>query len=224
MEKNYIIELDKAITKEHTGKMFGLQSLSTSCLCNKYCALRQKNNSAVCAHCYAKRELERKKTLREKMQRNTELLTEHDFAPDEIPYINASVFRFESFGELASKLQVKNYFSICEKNKHCQFAIWTKNAWLIKNAMKYYSLSKPENLIIVASLESVNPVSEEAKSILKALRANGYDFIDKLFAVYTKGYAKEHAININCGSKSCIDCMKCYTPGDPDEIINEILK
>lgn len=217
-----MIALDNAITKYHTGKMQGIQSLSTSCLCNEYCIARQQNNNTICSKCYSKRELSRKKTLREKMEKNTKLLTEHDFKPEEIPFINSQIFRFEAFGELKNALQVKNYFAICEKNKHCTFALWTKNAWIIETALNDYKLQKPGNLIIIASVETVNNhfVLDET-----ALNENlVYSFIDKVFAVYNRKYAEENNIPIKCGKKKCIDCMKCYSLDNDDFVITEAVK
>ena len=43
------------ITQKHTGKMIGMQSLSTSCLLNKYCQERAKVAGSICSHCYAQR-------------------------------------------------------------------------------------------------------------------------------------------------------------------------
>ena len=225
MDKNIMIELNNAITREHGGKMAGYWSLSTSCLLNEHCMKRHAAGNTVCARCYAWRQLSYQTSTREKMARNTELLTKTEILPEQVPFLNVTRFRFEAFGELANTLQVKNYFTIAEQNPHCTFALWTKNAWIIKNAMEQYKISKPANMIIIASLPTVDKFDScETAAIYDSLRNNGYSFIDKLFCVYTKAYAAEHGITINCGARDCMTCGRCYTLGDTTKVINEILK
>ena len=67
------------------------------------------------------------KNLNACLERNTKILTGRILKEAEIPMINASFFRFESFGDLINVTQVINYFHICKKNKHVHFALWTKN-------------------------------------------------------------------------------------------------
>lgn len=225
MDKNIMIELNNAITREHGGKMAGYWSLSTSCLENEHCQKRHAAGDTVCSKCYAWKQLLYQVSTREKMARNTELLTKTEILPEHVPYLNVTRFRFESFGELANTLQVKNYFTIAEQNKHCTFALWTKNAWIIKNAMEQYKISKPANMIIIASIPAINPATAaDMADIFDSLRCNGYPFIDKIFCVYTKEYAAEHGISINCGARDCMSCGRCYTLGDTTKVINEILK
>lgn len=122
-------------TVKHSGKMEGMQSLSTSCLCNKYCKNRSINSDLVCSHCYAQRQMKMYKNLNACLERNTKILTGRILKEAEIPMINASFFRFESFGDLINITQVINYFHICKKNKHVHFALWTKNPWIIEEAL-----------------------------------------------------------------------------------------
>lgn len=134
-----VAEAEKATgvhyTVKHSGKMEGMQSLSTSCLCNKYCKNRSINSDLVCSHCYAQRQMKMYKNLNACLERNTKILTGRILKEVEIPMINASFFRFESFGDLINVTQVINYFHICKKNKHVHFALWTKNPWIIEEAL-----------------------------------------------------------------------------------------
>lgn len=134
-----VAEAEKATgvhyTVNHSGKMEGMQSLSTSCLCNKYCKNRSINSDLVCSHCYAQRQMKMYKNLNACLERNTKILTGRILKEAEIPMINASFFRFESFGDLINVTQVINYFHICKKNKHVHFALWTKNPWIIEEAL-----------------------------------------------------------------------------------------
>lgn len=198
-------------TVKHSGKMEGMQSLSTSCLCNKYCKNRSSNSELVCSHCYAQRQMKMYKNLNACLERNTKILTGRILKEAEIPMINASFFRFESFGDLINATQVINYFHICKKNKHVHFALWTKNPWIIEEAIESGE-KKPSNLQIVYSSPCLNEVIEPV-----------YDFIDKIFTVFDKNYIKEHNVDINCGAKSCLLCNKCYRKNNV-RYINEKLK
>lgn len=210
-----VVEAEKVTgvhyTVRHTGKMEGMQSLSTSCLCNEYCKNRSHNQELVCSHCYAQRQMKMYKNLNVCLERNTEILTGRLLEEAEIPMINASFFRFESFGDLINKIQIINYFNICKKNKHVKFALWTKNPWIIEEAIESGE-KKPANLQIIYSSPCLNdPVDP------------GYDFVDKIFTVFDKNYIKIHNIDINCGAKNCLLCNKCYRKSKV-KYINEKLK
>ena len=92
-----VVEAEKVTgvhyTVNHSGKMEGMQSLSTSCLCNEYCKNRSSNSELVCSHCYAQRQMKRYKNLNACLERNTEILTSRILKEAEIPMINASFFR-----------------------------------------------------------------------------------------------------------------------------------
>ena len=104
-----------------------------------------------------------------------------------------------------------NYFHICKKNKHVHFALWTKNPWIIEEALDA-SERKPSNLQIIYSSPCINDQADP-----------GYDFIDKIFTVYDKDYISTHDVSINCGAKSCLTCHKCYVKSKI-KYINEKLK
>lgn len=197
------------ITKEHTGKMKGMQSLSTSCKTNLNCAKNALIEGSVCAKCYAQRQMKIYKNLSPCLERNAEIVTSRVLEDNELPIINAVYFRFESFGDLINTTQVINYFNICKKNPDVHFALWTKNPFLIKEVAD----QKPENLNIILSSLFIN---DEAS--IKNL-----PFIDKIFTVYDKDTIKEKNIDINCGARSCLECHKCYTKNNIVQI-NEKLK
>ena len=209
-----LVYIEYAITT-HEGKMENIPSLSTSCLENKYCQARCKNGKTICRDCYAVRLLNGRKTVREKMAVNHKFFTTYDIPACAVPVINASIFRFESFGDLETPLQVKNYYSIARKNKGTVFALWTKNPHVIQAAIDKYGLRKPKNLIIIYSEPLLNAAIKDYSKI--------YKFVDKSFFVFTKDYAEKHGIKINCGAKDCNGCRICYTIGG-EKIIYEIKK
>lgn len=209
-EKKYNIRF----TLNHTGKMEGLTSLSTSVTCNENCIKNASIKNSVCSHCYAARMMKRYKTLEAKLKENTKALTREVIPVEEMPLLNFSIFRFESFGDLNNATQVKNYFNLCYKNPSTTFALWTKNPRLINEAMKD-EFKKPSNLIIIVS-----------SLFLNKRAAVNYPFIDKVFTVYDMKTAVENGSNafINCGSRNCNECRRCYTKTSGVEYINELLK
>ena len=221
MKKTDVVTVEDAkeitglhFTLKHTGKMKGMQSLSTSCLCNSYCEARSNNPDIICSHCYAQRQMKMYKSMEKCFKKNTEILTSMIIQEDILPLINAAYFRFESFGDINNEIQVINYFNLCKKNPNVHFALWTKNPWIIDHVLENGShIKKPRNLQIILSSTYLNTPDDKAR----------WRFVDKIFTVYDKKYIKEHNVDINCGAKSCLKCHKCYIKGK-DVYINEILK
>lgn len=194
--------------------MEGMQSISTSCLCNKLCEIRKSNEKTICNKCFADSQLKYHTNNQPIFEYNTKVLTESVIPEMYLPTINACYFRFESFGDLNNSNQVKNYFNICKKNPDTNFAIWTKNPWFIAEAIKD-GYEKPSNLNIIFSSLFLNQVNEAV--------AKYYSFIDKVFTVYDKEHAEN--VEINCGSRKCMDCKRCYKKHVGEiEYINELLK
>ena len=200
-------------TMNHTGKMEGMVSISTSVRENKNCQQRAKVAGSICEKCFADKMIDRYPALERCLKGNTEILTTKEIPVNEWPLLNVAFFRFESFGDLNNKTQVVNYFNLCKRNKHVTFALWTKNPFFIYEAIKAGN-EKPGNLIVIVSSPMINEVCD---AYLKA-----FPFIDKIFTVYDKQTAK--TVNINCGARHCLSCLRCYTKTDSVEYVNEILK
>lgn len=196
----------------HGGKLEGIRSLNTSVLLNAICQARAKIAGSICAKCYAHNLVKMRKNLMKVLEKNTQVLTTVEIPVSDWPLINDRVFRLESFGDLNNSLQVKNYFNFASRNPETLFALWTKNPEFIDIAIKD-GYAKPANLIIIQSSKHINVVD-----------APRYDFIDGVFTVFTKAYAQEHGIVINCGARHCLSCMQCYRHHDGVFYINELLK
>lgn len=212
--ENYAFSIDN-FTLKHTGKMSGMISLSTSTLkntfCNKYCQMK----GSICSKCYSRRQLSYQHTLAEKLAKNYDILHAGVIPMNDMPVVNASICRFESFGDIDSTIQFENYCNICFKNPGITFTLWTKNPGIIKKALMHFN--KPENLIIIYSSMFIN----EAYNIKKIKKA--FPFIDKIFSVFDKKTAETLDIKINCGSKKCNECRLCYSKNTTC-YINELLK
>lgn len=183
--------------KNMSGKMEGITCLSTSNLCNKFCAARKNNPDSICSKCFADGTCKRYAALNKNMAVNTDILTSRLFEIDEFPMINAMIFRLESFGDLNNALQCMNYFRLCKRNPGVRFALWTKNPNFVQQAIDAGE-SKPENLVVLLSSHIIG----------KRADASRWPFIDKTFTVYEKGQLDDQ--HINCGSRSCLTCQRCY--------------
>ena len=199
-----------------TGKMHDMCACSTSCACNKFCKARMKDKKLICAKCYADALLEknkggRGKALAEVLESNFELLNSTVLPIELLPrFPNISISRIEAFGDVASVICAINYTNIAKANPNVTFGWWTKNMNFLKQAFDAVG-GKPENVVVVQSSPVINQPAAK------------HPLADKVFTVYTKEYAAEHNIAINCGARSCVTCQNCYHKGG-ETYINELLK
>lgn len=210
------IFISQSISK-HGGKMSGIPSISTSALCNEFCTSCSGCGLAP-QHCYAKKYIKLRPALAAKLESNTEFYTNIILSSNDIPTINAAICRFESFGELQNETQLYNYCNIAYNNEHCNFTLWTKRPEIIAAYAEKHVL--PDNLNKIFSSPVINQSKyEEYMELYGGL-------FNAVFTVYTKEYAAKHNININCGGRHCLDCMKCYGRMDHNKPIeiNELLK
>lgn len=200
------------ITVNHTGKMDGMASLSTSVLLNPMCQARARVSDSVCSRCYASRMASMYKGLEKVLAKNTEILTTRVIPVKDWPTLNYRVFRFEAFGDLNNSIQVQNYFNFARKNPHTKFALWTKNPELVAVAVRD-GHKVPRNLIIIQSSNHLNAENEPR-----------FAFVDKVFTVYEKSVVEFLGVTINCGARNCLECGRCYRKSRTVEHVNELLK
>lgn len=192
-----------------SGKMAGVNCLSTSNLVNPFCTARKKNPACICSKCFADTTCKRYAALNRNMIKNTEILTSVLFDVSEMPIVTGPIFRLESFGDLSNTTQCINYFRLCKANPGVRFALWTKNPAIMQRALQQEE--KPGNLVILLS---------SPKTGVKA-DAGRWPFVDKTFTVYRKNDMPPEMIN--CGARSCITCQRCYSR-DTENDIREYLK
>lgn len=194
------------VSDNMSGKMDGIPSISTSCLCNPICKARQKDGNSICAHCFAVGTIKQYSSLGINLENNFYLLNSMVLPLEMLPrFGNVSIVRIESFGDVASVTQAINYANICKVNPQVTFAWWSKNMGIIKKA--FDKVGKPNNVIMVESAPlmdtEINPSNK---------------YVDKTFTVYTK-----ESQNINCGKRSCLTCRRCYRK-DTEKSVKELLK
>jgi hypothetical protein len=199
----------------HTGKMKGINSIGTSCATNPHCIKRMENNESICSKCYADTYMKMRKSLKEHLEDNASVLTTRLLKGNEIPVTNASIFRFESFGDLHNVTHLANYVLICENNPYTRFGLWTKNVWILNELFNEGKIKKPDNLSIVVSSPILNKPMQ--------LDREQFWFVDHIFTVFDKKYIKTNNIEINCGSRDCLGCQQCYF-NNTEFYINEQLK
>lgn len=198
-------------TTNHSGKMAGMVSISTSVTTNERCKKNASIKGSICEKCFASKQMKIYPSMENCMVENQRILTSEILPMDKLPTINNLYFRFESFGDLNNATQVKNYFNICYKNPRVKFALWTKNPDYVAEAIAD-GYEKPSNLNIVLSSLFINQE-----------RKNPFPFVDKVFTVYDSGYIEANDIDINCGAKNCFSCGLCYEKNGV-QTINEKLK
>lgn len=198
-------------TVNHSGKMSGMASISTSVTTNERCAKNAQIPGSICQKCFAAKQMKIFPSMEKPMVNNQRILTSEILPMEKLPRINNLYFRFEAFGDLNNDIQVINYFRICYKNPKVKFALWTKNPDYIASAISQ-GYEKPANLNIVLSSLFVNKE-----------RVNPFPFVDKVFTVYDPQHIEQNKIEINCGARNCFDCGLCYEKNDVT-VINEKLK
>ena len=186
----------------HEGKMKGIHSIGTSCVNNPWCIQRRENGDSVCSHCYAETYMKMRKSLKQRLIENADILTTRLLAEREMPFINDLIFRYESFGDLHNSIHLENYVLICNKNPYTSFGLWTKNTWILDEVFNKNKIEKPKNLSIVVSSPMLNKQIE--------LDRERYWFVDHVFTVYDKQFITDNNVNVNCGAKNCLECQLCY--------------
>ena len=191
--------------------MINMQSLNTSSMSNKYCQAMSKKGDKVCSSCYSNRLLKMYKTAEEAFDDNGDILGLTCLPEKLLPKINASKFRFNAYGELINIYHLMNLINITKNNPATTFSLWTKREDLVfKYFRDFPMIKKPKNLILIYSGENLNERVKLPK------------YFDKVFTVWSKEHKDKKFIN--CGTRTCFDCSKCYDTKDRTKFINEVLK
>ena len=220
-------------------KLDKIDNISTNTLTNDYCIKQNKKDNIICKVCYSFKGLNFRKSMIPLLQNNSDLLSKNIIDEKFLPIIYNIYFRFNSHGEIINEIHLQNLINIVNKNKHCNFALWSKRNDIIK---KYFDKNvKPENLILIYSNSKLNkPMNKPPKyfdktfnNVIKLSYKDYFKkytmFIDKKdidknfksnikkqYDIYKNDFNKMN--NVNCYEK-CIDCLKCYTKNNIKTII-----
>ena len=207
------------IVNHMANKLEGICSISTSVHDNVFCKCRQKIADCICKYCYAYNQQSYQTGLKEHNILNGIILRNVLIPTKYFKYLKLifPYLRIESFGDVANVTQARNYIRIIKANPDKRCAIWSKNIGIWARAFELEG--KPKNTTYVHSSDKLNVISE--------IDREKYSFVDHIFTVFTKAYAKKHNININCGGRKCLECIRkktaCYYRGG-DLFINELVK
>ena len=207
------------VVNHNANKLQGISSISSSVCDNLFCKARQAIKDCICKFCYAFNQQSYQTGLKEHNILNG-IILRNILIPVEMFKVLPILFpylRIESFGDVANVIQARNYIRIIKAFPEKRSAIWSKNIAIWEQA--FILEGKPDNCTYVHSSSELNkPV---------VIDRNRYWFVDHVFTVYTKQYAKEHNITINCGGKKCMVCIlekkNCYYR-NTEFYINELKK
>ncbi len=187
-------------------KMAGIQSISTSCLCNPICQKRMQEAGSICSHCYASHLCGFRKSLQKNLAENyqeltTRLLTKREAAA--VP-VTSLIARIESFGDVGNVIQARNNLRIIRAHSYIKFGIWSKN-WRIWLQAFQQEKGKPRNCTYVHSSRYVNEIAD----VPEAMKP----YIDHVFTVWDKEHYVYAGTKSECAGLSCAQCQKCYRKG-----------
>lgn len=194
-------------TENANSKLAGIKSISTCCLDNKFCLARMKDPESICSHCYASTQQSRNYGLTDHNTING-LILRNVIIPIDI-FKTLDLFfdkfaRIESFGDVENVTQAINYIHIMKAFPETSFGVWTKNETIWEKAFE--TEGKPENCSFIVSSNKVNDTVNIKPELKK--------FVDHVFTVYDKETVNENNVNINCGGRKCMECLKagknCY--------------
>lgn len=200
---------------EKTHKMAGFQSVSTSVLENPICQARRTDPESVCAKCYADHLCRYRKPLQNCLSRNFEILNAGLLTEREALRVvfDTRYARIESFGDVASVTQARNYIRIIRANPDTDFGIWSKNAGIWQKAFELEG--KPDNSTFVLSSIHLNRIDE--------VKPEWQSFVDHVFTVWSPDQYIYAGTPHECAGIKCRTCLKCYKRGT-EFIINEKLR
>jgi hypothetical protein len=194
------------------GKMAGIHALSTSVLENENCNRNRKIAGSICEKCYSVRGCNMYPALRNMLKGNSDVLANHLIPESELPFINSSIFRFESHGDIHSSIHLQNYVNIAKRNPQTTFTLWTKHYTIAEG---FFDMNvKPKNFILIYSSIMVDV----------PLKKKNFRHCNKIFTVYSKETIESKNIDINCGAKDCSKCRMCYTKASRTVYVREIKK
>lgn len=201
------------ICVDHTGKMTGIPSLSTSPLTNTRCQGRCKVPGTICSLCYSVAMQRRYHGLDGALRRNGAILYHTVIPAEDWPVLfSYDIFRIEAFGDLQTVIQGVNYINFMRRNPCVSFGVYTKNPDLYAAALAMcgYDHCKPSNMVVNYSSPYVNAVNDATY--------HRYEWmIDHIFTVVdAQGVGAIGGPSaINCGARRCNCCRQCYAHGGP---------
>ena len=190
-----------------SGKMLGIPSLNTDTTTNKFCqGMYNSKQDIICNECYSMSMLTTfRKNCKPKFLNNSKYLSSKIHSREYLPICPSNVGRFHSHGELINSNHLYNLINICLNQPMTTFTLWTKRKNIVTRVLK--NVDKPKNLILVYSNKYIDRLDIKLPK-----------HFDKVF-----NNVSSRTSDVNCDRK-CLECMKCYTLGEPTTQIIEVIK
>ena len=185
----------------------GIPSLNTDTTTNDFCqGMYNSKADIICRECYSMSMLNTfRKNCKPKFFNNSKFLSEKIHPREYLPICPSNVGRFHSHGELINSIHLENIMNICLNQPMTTFTLWTKRTNIVNRVLK--NRAKPKNLILIYSNKYIDKLDIEVPK-----------HFDKVF-----NNVSSKTSDVNCEGK-CLDCMKCYTLGEPTNQIIEVIK
>ena len=123
-----------------------------------------------------------------------------------MPLLNSAFFRGHAHGELINETHFVNFINSAIRNPHTNVTLWTKRKDMVNRVLEY--VEKPKNLIMIYSEPRVNVINLDIPA-----------HFDKIFNVVD---SPELDSRVNCGGKSCINCLSCYQKNGESVLIERV--
>ena len=194
-----------------SGKMRNMWAFSTVSLINKFCLARMKNPLLVCFNCYVEKSLHLEGALN--YVQNFFFLNRGILPEILIPEINPinlklhPFIRLESFGDIESEIQFRNYRQFAIVNPLFSFTMWSKNIAIVARVIR--GDGKLPNFKFEYSMSRVN-MMDKTWFLYR-------DVVDGYFLVVDNDNDRKrflgyhHAKTCKCKEYSCYSiCKSCY--------------
>jgi len=207
-----------------SGKLFGVNAISTTCVVNAECLRAMNDPTSPCFNCFAAKTAAQYNALREHLENNYRVLNGRELTDDECNALCAALAkskgksgraRIEPFGDVGSVQHARNYIKIIRAGAAygLYFGAWTKlpHIWNAAFAID----GKPENMTFMYSAPALNQT--------EAPVAECYSWIDNVFMVAEKAAYEQTAQALldagkilhrcKCEKGSCMNndiCGYCY--------------
>ena len=215
-----INETEYITISEHQGKMTLIPSISTNKRLNEHCKAMSEscNPDCICTHCYVDKTMAMYPKLEGSLTNNTNILAKRELTSSEIKeiakvFINTSIVRFESFGDLNNETQLLNYIRIARAARHTRFALFSKQYKVI---LDYFKSGKrfPDNVTLILSSPFIDHV-------LHSSFVDQFKQYHRRVITFTVTRDKENPA-INCGKRRCVECRNCYDARAPRDVVEYI--
>lgn len=222
-------------TTDHTGKMSGMVSLSTTCKCNEYCIRRIR--LAVEAIVGYELPDSGRDTIKKAIR---DYIAENPLSQD----VSICAFCFsdaqQDYMTSMTKPLARNYEILNNGVIHSDW-LPTLNVLFFRGesfgdfasvnaVMNFYNLVAKNPAVHVTAWTKNLAFFGIARDKYGAKKPENFtlvyssqyinkravvskkhaDLVDVVFTVYTPEYADAHNIAINCGARSCLGCLRCY--------------